>query len=64
MNRHERRKAKALNEVFGAFDDGKTTEAEFHAALRDRCGYKQSYIDEHAEGWREARVLWMTGAPP
>jgi hypothetical protein len=60
----ERRKAKASGkrdadpdiavlEVFDAFHDGKSTEQEFHAALRDRLGYAQSFIDRHAQEWRE-----------
>jgi hypothetical protein len=59
----ERRKAKAsgkrdtdpdiLSEVFDAFHTGKSTELEFHVALRDRLGYSQLFIDRHAQEWRE-----------
>jgi hypothetical protein len=42
-----------IAEVFDAFHDGKSTEQEFHAALRDRLGYSQPFIDRHAQEWRE-----------
>jgi hypothetical protein len=42
-----------IAEVFGAFHTGRSTEQQFHAALRDRLGYAQSFIDRHAQEWRE-----------
>jgi hypothetical protein len=44
-----------LNEIFAAYHAGKTSEAQFHAALRSRCGYSQRFIDRHAQEWRELR---------
>jgi hypothetical protein len=39
--------------VFDAYHFGKVSEQEFHAALRDRLGYAQRFIDRHAQEWRE-----------
>jgi hypothetical protein len=42
-----------IAEIFDAYHFGRTTEAEFHAALRGRLGYGQRFIDRHAQEWRE-----------